>query len=90
MPVTESLLASYFNIVRKTFLDLVPKTIMAFMVNNVTGKSFLWVESPVTCHLSCSALWYSESLQSELVKYLYEESKFDELLKETDDVAERR
>ena len=41
MSFAESLLASYFNIVRKTFLDLVPKTIMAFMVNNVTGTSFM-------------------------------------------------
>lgn len=32
--IIKSLLASYFDIVRKNFLDLVPKTIMCFMVNH--------------------------------------------------------
>lgn len=33
MNIIKSLLASYFDIVRKNFLDLVPKTIMCFLVN---------------------------------------------------------
>ena len=32
--IIKSLMASYFNIVRKNFQDLVPKTIMAFLVNH--------------------------------------------------------
>ncbi|DAZ94917.1 TPA: hypothetical protein N0F65_003087 [Lagenidium giganteum] len=40
--IIKSLLASYFDIVRKNFLDLVPKTIMCFMVthskNNVQNE----------------------------------------------------
>jgi len=35
MEVMKSLLESYFSIVRKNFVDLVPKTIMYFLVNHV-------------------------------------------------------
>ena len=34
---TEKLIASYFNIVRKNVLDLVPKTVMCFLVNCTKG-----------------------------------------------------
>ncbi|KAF0697684.1 Aste57867_11655 [Aphanomyces stellatus] len=36
--IIKSLLASYFDIVRKNFLDLVPKTIMCFMVNHAKDQ----------------------------------------------------
>ncbi len=35
MQVIKSLIESYFRVVRKTFIDMVPKTIMYFLVNHV-------------------------------------------------------
>ncbi len=65
--IIKSLIESYFNIVRKNFLDMVPKTIMYFLVNHS-----------------------KDSVQNELVSELYKENEIGELLRETDDVAQRR
>jgi dynamin 1-like protein len=65
--IIKSLILSYFNIVKKTVCDVVPKVCMNFMVN--ASK---------------------ETLQKELVKELYKEELFNELLKEGEDVSERR
>ena len=65
--IIKSLIASYFSIVRKNIGDLVPKTIMHFLVN-----------------------YAKEHVQSNLVQRLYRDSSLDELLKETDTVAQRR
>eukprot|EP00979_Chaetoceros_neogracilis_P009276 scaffold2099_cov258-Chaetoceros_neogracile.AAC.5 len=35
MEIIKSLIESYFNIIRKNFIDMVPKTIMYFLVNHV-------------------------------------------------------
>ena len=35
MEIIKSLVESYFTIIRKNFIDLVPKTIMYFLVNHV-------------------------------------------------------
>jgi len=67
MHVIKSLIASYFEVVRKTFTDMVPKTIMFFLVNHV-----------------------KDAMQNELVSELYRESEVEVLMKEADDVAERR
>ena len=62
-----SLMSSYYDIVRKNFMDLVPKTIMHFLV-----------------------LFAKDRIESELVEQLYRDEMYDDLLRETDDVAARR
>lgn len=61
------LLSGYFDIVRKTFIDMVPKTVMCFLVNHA-----------------------KEHIQAELVRVLYSEAMFDDLLRETDNVSAKR
>eukprot|EP00455_Lapot_gusevi_P052001 TRINITY_DN7868_c0_g1_i3.p1 TRINITY_DN7868_c0_g1~~TRINITY_DN7868_c0_g1_i3.p1 ORF type:complete len:157 (-),score=46.24 TRINITY_DN7868_c0_g1_i3:24-446(-) len=65
--IIKSLISSYFDIVRKTIQDSVPKAIMYFLVNQTKNE-----------------------LQSELVSTLYKEDLFESLLKESDDIAQRR
>ena len=65
--IIKTLITSYFNIVRKTVQDVVPKTIMCLLVNASKAE-----------------------LQSELVSALYREDLFPVLLREREDVAERR
>jgi len=65
--VIKILMESYFRIVRKSIGDLVPKTIMAFLVTRMKRE-----------------------LQAELVRELYQPHLLDELLKEADDIAEKR
>ncbi|KAI1708738.1 dynamin central region domain-containing protein [Ditylenchus destructor] len=65
--VIERLIRSYFLIVRKSIQDMVPKSIMKFLVNHVR-----------------------DNLQSELVRQLYNSPDIDELLKESDLMAQRR
>jgi dynamin 1-like protein len=67
MQVIKSLIESYFKVVRKTFIDMVPKTIMFFLVNHV-----------------------KDAMQNELVSELYRESEVTSLMKEAEDVAQRR
>lgn len=65
--IIKSLIESYFAIVRKNFIDMVPKTIMHFLVNQSR-----------------------DALQNELVSQLYRESLIPELMKEANDIAQRR
>ena len=65
--IIKSLIESYFSIVRKHFIDMVPKTIMYFLVNHVRDK-----------------------MQNELVSELYRDSEVSTLMKEAEDVAQRR
>lgn len=67
MEIIKSLIESYFNIVRKNFIDMVPKTIMYFLVNHVR-----------------------DAMQNELVAELYRDVELPMLMKEADDVAQRR
>ena len=65
--IIKSLVHSYYAIVRKNFVDLVPKAVMALLVNHA-----------------------KDNVQSELVRHLYREELFDELLAETTDITKRR
>lgn len=67
MHVIKSLIESYFKVVRKNFIDMVPKTIMFFLVNHV-----------------------KDAMQNELVSELYREAEIGSLMKEAEDVAQRR
>jgi len=67
MEIIKSLIDSYFGIVRKNFIDMVPKTIMYFLVNHVR-----------------------DAMQNELVAELYRDAEIHSLMKEADDVAQRR
>lgn len=67
MELIKALIESYFNIVRKNFIDMVPKTIMYFLVNHVR-----------------------DAMQNELVSELYRDVELPTLMKEADDVAQRR
>eukprot|EP00586_Coscinodiscus_wailesii_P012910 CAMPEP_0172496952 /NCGR_PEP_ID=MMETSP1066-20121228/94707_1 /TAXON_ID=671091 /ORGANISM="Coscinodiscus wailesii, Strain CCMP2513" /LENGTH=741 /DNA_ID=CAMNT_0013269509 /DNA_START=71 /DNA_END=2296 /DNA_ORIENTATION=- len=65
--IIKSLIESYFSIVRKNFNDMVPKTIMYFLVNHAR-----------------------DSMQNELVTELYRDNLVVDLMKEADDIAQRR
>ena len=65
--IIKALISSYFDIVRKNIGDMVPKTVMCFLVNHA-----------------------KENVQSTLVQRLYRDSSLDDLLRETDDTAQRR
>mmetsp|Transcript_18703 Transcript_18703/g.26342 ORF Transcript_18703/g.26342 Transcript_18703/m.26342 type:complete len:864 (+) Transcript_18703:54-2645(+) len=67
MEIIKSLIESYFSIVRMNFIDMVPKTIMYFLVNHVR-----------------------DAMQNELVEELYRDHEVPSLMKEADDVAQRR
>lgn len=82
-------MSSYFGVVRKTFADLVPKTVMCFLVNHTKGAG-----APPSSRekrgLRSQPGPAAEHIQSELVSRLYKEEIFTELLRESSDVAERR
>eukprot|EP01103_Thecamoeba_quadrilineata_P003708 TRINITY_DN1345_c0_g1_i1.p1 TRINITY_DN1345_c0_g1~~TRINITY_DN1345_c0_g1_i1.p1 ORF type:complete len:756 (+),score=121.92 TRINITY_DN1345_c0_g1_i1:38-2305(+) len=63
----QSLMVSYFNIVRKNVKDMVPKTIMHFLVMSSI-----------------------EQMQNELVRQLYKEELFEQLLAESPETAIKR
>mmetsp|Transcript_5175 Transcript_5175/g.13283 ORF Transcript_5175/g.13283 Transcript_5175/m.13283 type:complete len:223 (-) Transcript_5175:1818-2486(-) len=65
--IIKRLIESYLAISRKNVLDLTPKTIMYFLVNQV-----------------------KENVHTELIRALYQEDLFDDLLKEDEAVAMMR
>ncbi|CAI0556969.1 unnamed protein product [Linum tenue] len=65
--VIKLLLTSYYNIVRKNIEDLVPKTIMHFLVQHAKRE-----------------------LHNVLIKKLYRENLFEEMLQEPDEISVKR
>ncbi|CAN1278521.1 Dynamin-related protein 3A [Linum perenne] len=65
--VIKLLLRSYYNIVRKNIEDLVPKTIMHFLVHHTKRE-----------------------LHNVLIKKLYRENLFEEMLQEPDEISVKR
>ena len=56
--IIKSLIESYFDIVRKNFMDMVPKTIMFFLVNHLKEN----LQNELVSHL------YKESLMTEVMR----------------------
>ena len=58
MDIIKNLISSYFDIVKKNFMDLVPKTIMHFLVNSFKQS----LQNELVAHL------YKEEVMSELMR----------------------
>ncbi|KAJ5737732.1 Vacuolar protein sorting-associated protein 1 [Penicillium malachiteum] len=65
--VIKLLITSYFNIVKRTMIDMVPKAVMYTLVQ-----------------------FTKESMQAELLEYMYRSNELDDLLKESDYTIRRR
>ncbi|KAF2293472.1 hypothetical protein GH714_002103 [Hevea brasiliensis] len=79
--VTKLLLRSYFDVVKDTIQDLVPKAIMHFLV--ILSSSSLSIDLAL-CQ-SCK-----EGTSYTFIQKLYRESLFEELLQERDEVVAKR
>jgi len=64
---TELLLDSYFNIVKRTVADLIPKSVMLHLVSHAR-----------------------DNIQRELLSELYKSRSFEEVMKESEQVTQRR
>ncbi|KAJ6110803.1 Vacuolar protein sorting-associated protein 1 [Penicillium sp. IBT 16267x] len=65
--VIKLLITSYFNIVKRTMIDMVPKAVMYTLVQ-----------------------FTKDSMQGELLEYMYRNNELDDLLKESDYTTRRR
>ena len=103
MEVIKSLVDSYFGIVRKNYIDLVPKVRLALFAICRSISLWLSIRNRLLTGISVdSTLQYlqtimyflvnhvRDSLQNELVSELYREAEMGHLLKEADDIATRR
>jgi dynamin 1-like protein len=88
--IIKLLTASYFDIVRKNFMDMVPKTIMYFLVNHAKDNlQNELVSSLYRCgaHVAAASVPEGAGLDG---LCLSREDMIGELMRETDDVAIRR
>lgn len=86
--VLELLINSYFNITRRTMIDMVPKAIMLNLVQSVCI-----VTIPSQCVLGYaneSHRFTKDEMQRELLENMYRTNELDDLLKESDYTIRRR
>lgn len=84
--VIKLLITSYFNIVRRTMIDMVPKAIMLNLVSYVPIEFLVFIGvSTDTLHRHSK-----EEMQRELLENLYKSDELDDLLKESEYTVRRR
>jgi vacuolar protein sorting-associated protein 1 len=82
---TELLIASYFNIVKRTMIDMVPKAIMLTLVQSVRLSSRCFRRT-----LTGVIRFTKDEMQRELLENMYRTDTLDDLLKESDFTIRRR
>lgn len=84
----ELLISSYYNIVKRTMIDMVPKAIMLNLVQ------YVLVSKPLIGMLAANEAtpyrYTKTEMQKELLENMYRATELDDLLKESDYTIRRR